>query len=136
MGVFNIYNSVSICLLFVILTSFKPVKSLKGNWEYEGGIYNNKIEGPPKGYVLERRYGAAHYEAFIIQKGTKTQKYEAGDYSLSNNAYQESQTFSSEPSTLIGKKINYVCSFHNDTLTFKGKLFDGTAVEEYWKTMK
>jgi len=124
-------------LLFIALTSLKaPVNSLKGVWEYEGGIYNSKQEGPPKDYRMERRYGAAHYEAFIIQEGAKTEKYEAGNYTINDSTYQEVQTFSSQPSTLMGKKINYVCSFSNNTLTFKGKLFDGTVVEEYWKKIK
>jgi len=136
MKISKLHSVAFFTFLLFIVTSFKPVKSLKGVWEYEGGIYNNKIEGPPKGYILERRYGTAHYEAFIIQKGTKTQKYEAGNYSLINDAYEEIQTYSSEPSTLIGKKIHYVCSFHSDTLTFKGKLFDGTPVEEYWKKIR
>jgi hypothetical protein len=136
MKILKLYVLVSLGLLFVVAMSFKPVKSLKGTWEYEGGIYNNKAEGPPKDYRLERRYSTVSYEAFIIQKGTKTEKYEAGNYSLNNSVYQETQTFSNEASTLIGKKIHYDCSFHNDTLIFKGKLFDGTQVEEYWKKIK
>ena len=131
------YSLFFLTLLFIVSTSLRaPVKSLKGVWEYEGGIYNSKPEGPPKSYRMERRYNAAHYEAFIIQKGTTTEKYEAGDYTISDSSYQEIQTFSSEPSTLVGKKINYVCSVHNDTLTFRGKLFDGTQVEEYWKKIR
>ncbi len=134
----KLFNSLLLCLLVVTATAFKPFNSLKGVWIYEGGIYNNKAEGPPKEYRLERRYNDTGYEAFIIQEGTKTEKYEAGNYNYSpeDRAYRETQTFSSQPSTLIGKEINYTCSFRGSTLIFKGKLFDGTQVEEYWKKVK
>ncbi len=48
MKILKLCSLVSLGLLFVVAMSFKPVKSLKGTWEYEGGIYNNKAEGPPK----------------------------------------------------------------------------------------
>ena len=69
-------------LSFVLVSSFTITETLKGTWQFVGGIYNGKKEGAPAGYVLQREYDVAHYEAFAIEKGYQPEKYETGNYSL------------------------------------------------------
>ncbi|CAN5238081.1 hypothetical protein BH09BAC6_BH09BAC6_35290 [soil metagenome] len=107
--------------------------TLKGVWEYQGDVSNGKKEGAPTDYSLQRRYTDSTYAGFIVEKGVKPEKYEGGNYKLKNDTCLETQTYSLQPSTQVGKTIQYLYTIHNDTLTLKGILANGTAVEEYWK---
>lgn len=123
-------------LIFLAICSFSARETLKGVWEFAGGIYNGKKEGAPAGYVLQRRYTNKSYEAFVIDSGAKPEKYEAGDYQLKGDTCTETETYSSQPSRLKDIPVNYLYSIHNDTLILNATLPSGMTVEEYWKHIK
>jgi len=122
------------CLIFAATTlfSFISPKTLKGTWQFAGGIYNGKKEGAPEGYALQRKYTARHYQAFVIEKGAKPEKYEAGDYALNGDSCIDTETFCSQPSKIANIPIPYLYTLRNDTLTLKGTLPTGMQVQEYW----
>ena len=122
--------------LFFILCSFQNQPTLKGTWEFVGGIYNGKKEGAPTGYALHRKYDAIHYDAYAIEKGYKTERYEAGTYIFKGDTCVDTETFCSQPSKITHIPIHYLYTLKNDTLTLKGTLPTGMRVEEYWKKMK
>ncbi len=123
-------------LLIIIASAFSGGKTLAGKWEYLGGVYNGKKEGPPAEYTLERRYDGAHYNAFALQKGYKPEKYEAGNYTLKGDTCIEIETFSSQPSKLKNIPVHYRYKIRHDSLIFSGTLPSGMIVEEYWKRVK
>jgi hypothetical protein len=123
-------------VFLVVLCAFSGTKTLAGKWEYLGGIYNGKKDGPPAEYTLQRRYDGTHFTAFALQKGYKPEKYEAGDYILKGDTCIETQTFSSQPTKLKGIPVHYRCKIHHDSLIFNGTLPTGMVVEEYWKRVK
>ena len=124
-----------LCFLFtaLLLCSFQTPPSLKGTWEFVGGIYNGKKEGAPTEYALHRKYDDSHYEALAIEKGYNPEKYEAGDYTLIADTCIDKETFCSQPSKITNIPIHYLFIIKNDTLTLKGTLPTGMRVEEYWK---
>jgi hypothetical protein len=125
------------CLfLTLLLCSFQPAPSLKGTWEFVGGIYNGKKEGAPTEYSLQRKYNTTNYQAFAIEKGYKTQKYEAGNYVFKGDTCVDTETFSAQPSKITNIPIHYIYTLKNDTLTLKGTLPTGMQVEEYWRKIK
>ena len=126
------------CLIFTTLTlfSFTSPATLKGTWQFAGGIYNGKKEGAPEGYALHRKYTASHYKAFVIEKGVKPEKYETGKYTLTGDTCIDTETFCSQPSKIIHIPIHYLYTLHNDTLTLKGTLPTGMQVEEYWTRIR
>lgn len=130
------YKTSCLILLTLIMMSFSASNPLKGTWEYAGDVFNGKVEGAPTEYSLQRKYSSKSYESFLLEKGEKPQKYEAGDYSLNADTCIETQTFSSQESKLVGVSIHYVYSFSNDTLTLTGTLPNGNTVKEYWKKAK
>ena len=123
----------SLCLA---LCSFTGAPTLKGTWEFVGGIYNGKKEGAPKDYALNRKYDDNKYDAFAIEKGYQPQKYESGNYTLKDDTCVDTETFSSEPSKITNIAIHYLYSVKHDTLTLKGTLPTGMQVEEYWKKIR
>jgi len=123
-------------LLLVISTAFMNGNSLKGTWEYLGGIYNGKKDNPPTEYTLQRTYDDAHFNAYALEKGYKPEKYEAGDYIIKGDTCIETQTFSSQPTKLKNIPVHYQFSIRNDSLILKGTLPTGMVVEEYWKRVK
>lgn len=133
----NPVNRFIFSLVFILLgTSFADKETLKGVWEFQGGIYNGKKEGAPTEFTLQRKYNTKHFEAFAIEKGSKPEKYEAGDYILKGDTCIETETYSSRPSKLTNIPISYLYSVRNDTLTLKATLPSGMTVEEYWKRIK
>jgi hypothetical protein len=132
----RIYIISLLSILCAGFSSVQPITSLKGNWQYLGGIYNGKKDGPPKEYTLQRRYDNAQYEAFALQKGYEPEKYEAGFYTLKGDTCIETETFSSQASKLKDIPIHFFFEIRNDTLIFKGTLPSGMVVEEYWKKLK
>lgn len=133
-------NKITLCVfLFVVLvggSAFQTQPNLKGTWEFVGGIYNGKKEGAPTEYSLQRKYNASGYEAFAIEKGYKTEKYEAGSYVFKADTCVDTETFSAQPSKITDIPIHYLYTLKNDTLTLKGTLPTGMRVEEYWKKIK
>ncbi|BAU54755.1 hypothetical protein MgSA37_02933 [Mucilaginibacter gotjawali] len=129
-------KQVGILLGGFLFCSFQNQPSLKGTWEFVGGIYNGKKEGAPTEYALHRKYNITGYEAFAIEKGYKTQKYEAGNYVFKGDTCVDTETFSAQPSKITNIPIHYIYTLKNDTLTLKGTLPTGMKVEEYWRKMK
>jgi len=123
-------------VLVMVLSSFVVVSSLKGTWQYAGGISAGKRYPAPDGYLQQRIYTKDKFEAVLLEKGEKPLKYEAGEYSLKNDSCFETQTYSLQPSVLTGKTIHYHYTIKNDTLFLKGKLPNGIEVEDYWKKVK
>jgi len=131
------YISTILSFLFIlVIYSFVAKQTLKGIWEFRGGVYNGKKEGAPKEYTLERKYDGDHYEAFAIDSSNRPEKYEAGDYVLKGDTCIETETYSSQPSKLLGIPVHYLYSVRNDTLTLKATLPSGMAVEEYWRSKR
>jgi len=126
------------CTLFIaiIFFSFQSPKTLKGTWEFVGGIYNGKREGATKEYSLHRKYTATNYEAFVIEKGYKPEKYETGNYALKGDTCVDTETYSKQHSDITNIPIHYLFTVRNDTLILKGKLPTGMQVEEYWRRVK
>ena len=126
------------CLIFtgLLLLSFTSPATLKGTWQFIGGIYNGKKEGAPKDYDLQRIYDAEYYNAFVIEKNMKPEKYETGNYVLKGDTCLDTETFCSQPSKITNIPIHYLYTLHNDTLTLKGTLPTGMRVEEYWRRVK
>jgi hypothetical protein len=123
-------------LLIVFLSSLQAKISLKGTWEFAGGIYNGKKEGAPTDYKLQRKYTDAGYQAFASQKGYKTEKYEAGTYLFKGDTCVDTETFCSQPSKITNIPIHYLYKLKNDTLTLSAILPTGMRVEEYWRKVK
>jgi hypothetical protein len=129
-------KKIGVLFMSLLLLSFQTTTTLKGTWKFVGGIYNGKKEGQPTEYALQRKYDTAHYEAFIIEKGYKPEKYETGDYFLKGDSCIDIETFSSQPSKITNIPVHYLFSLTKDTLTLKGTLPTGATVEEYWKRIK
>lgn len=129
-------NLIFAFVALLIFSSFAQVSSLKGTWQYAGGISNGKRYAAPDGFAQQRKYTKDKFEAFLLEKGEKPLRYEAGNYSLKKDSCFETQTYSLEPSTLTGKTIHYRYTIKNDTLFLKGKLPNGIEVEDYWKKVK
>ncbi|MFB9844479.1 hypothetical protein [Mucilaginibacter ginsenosidivorans] len=122
--------------LIVALAAFSGPKTLKGTWSYVGGIYNGKKEGAPTGYSLRRKYSDTTFEAFVIDKGSKPEKFESGYYFLKSDTCIETETYSAQPSKLTGHPVNYHYEIRKDSLIFSGRLPTGMIIEEYWKRVK
>jgi len=122
--------------LLLIASSFKPVPSLRGTWKFAGGIYNGKKESAPVGYSLQRKYDKSRYEAFLLEKGLKPEKYEAGNYTLKGDTCVDTETFSQQPSKITNIPVYYSFTLSNDSLILKGTLPTGMKVEEYWRRIK
>jgi hypothetical protein len=127
---------IGVVLIIFIISAFQTKPSLKGTWEFVGGVYNGKKEGATKDYKLQRKYTDSRYEAFMSEPGYKTQKYEAGTYVFKGDTCVDTETFSSEESRILNIPIHYLYTLKNDTLTLKGRLPTGMRVEEYWKRVK
>jgi hypothetical protein len=134
MGKIKTFAILILCM--ACLTSIKLSGTLAGKYIYAGDIENGKKEAGPTDYTLLRNYDAAHFTAYVIQKGYKTEKYETGNYSLTIDTCFETQTWCSQPSKLLNIAVHYHYSFNKDTLVLKGILPNGTKVEEYWKRVK
>lgn len=120
-------------LVIVWLSSFNQGNSLKGIWEFQGGIYNGKKEGAPTEYTLQRKYQDDKFDAYLLEKGEQPQKYQSGNYQLESDTCLETETYSAQPSQLTGKTIKYHYSIRRDTLVLQGILPTGMTIEEYWK---
>jgi hypothetical protein len=132
-------NNRLILALLIILTccSFiQAVNPLKGTWVFKGGIYNGKKEGAPTEYSLQRKYTANNFDAFLLEKGVKPEKYQSGKYRLKSDSCFETETYSAQPSKLTGITLKYRYSIRKDTLIFQGILPTGMVVTEYWKKVK
>lgn len=117
----------------IILTSFVNQTTLKGTWQFNGGVYNGKRDTALMQYTLRRVYTDHDFNAFASQQGYKTEHYEAGNYVLKGDTCFETQTYSSQPSQATGKTIAYIITFKNNEFILSGTLPSGMVVEEHWK---
>jgi hypothetical protein len=124
-----------VCLV-VALSSFSAEKTLSGTWEYRGSLLNGKKDGAPKDYKLQRKYTDLQYNAYVIEEGQKTQKYESGKYKLKGDTCFETQTYCSQASKLIGVTVHYIYRVKHDTLFLLAKLPNGNIEEDCWKKVK
>jgi hypothetical protein len=129
-------KKLSLPFLIIISLAFSVSRSLKGTYEYAGGIYNGKPEKASAEYKLQRHYDKGSYEGKFIAAGEDTIVYEKGNYQLLPDTCLETQTFSSQPSKWLNTTLRYQYKISHDTLTFSGKLPNGTTVLEYWKKVK
>jgi len=129
-------KSILLTLGIPVITAFQSVPTLKGTWQFAGDMNKGKREGAPKEYALQKKYNDGHYEAFVIEKGSKPEKYETGDYVLKGDTCVDTETFCSQPSKITHIPIHYSFTIKKDTLTIKGVLPNGVQVEEYWKKVK
>ncbi|MDP9078740.1 MAG: hypothetical protein M3O71_15015 [Bacteroidota bacterium] len=136
MNFIKIYKIGSLVILSLVLLSFQQANSLKGTWEYCGDVFNGKTEGAPVEYSLQRKYTKTNFESFLLEKGQKAEKYEAGDYTINADTCLETQTFSLQESKLVGITIHYAYSIRNDTLILTGTLPSGGVTKEFWKKVK
>ena len=133
MKIKSLLKAILICLIYLIATSFQSPKLLKGTWEYLGGIHNGHPVPPPAGIKLERVYTENQYEGFIVQKNGEKIRYNAGKYTIVNNIYKETQTFSNQPTLLTGKTVDYTYAIRNNKVTFKGQWYGKYPMEDSWK---
>jgi hypothetical protein len=124
-----------ICIILGV-SSLQKETTLKGTWEFRGSIFNGKYDGAPKDYTLQRKYTAAQYDAFLLEKGEKTVKFESGNYKLKGDTCLETQTFSAQPSKLKGVTVHYWYIVRHDSLILRAKLPNGFVEEDYWKKVK
>jgi hypothetical protein len=132
-------NKILLTLIAIVslsTLSFAQTKSLKGTWQFNGGIYNGKPDGAPKDYKLQRIYTDKGFTAYASQKGYKTERYEAGNYVLKGDSCFETSTFSSRPSQLLGKRVPYLLKISKTEIIFSGQLPSGMVVEEHWIKIK
>lgn len=121
-------------ILVLFLPNTNP--TLKGTWEYRGGIFNGKNSAAPKDYTQQRKYTDTNFDAFLYEKGEKTVKYESGNYVLNADTCLETQTYCLQTQKMIGVTISYHYTIRNDTLILSGKLPNGAIIEDYWKKVK
>jgi hypothetical protein len=128
--------TVASLLIITCCSAFQAAPTLKGTWTFKGGIYNGKKEGAPTDYTLQRKYQSDKFDAFLLEKGEKPQKYQSGNYSLKKDTCAETETYSAQPSKMTGKMMKYHYTIRRDTLILQGILPTGMKVEEYWKRAK
>lgn len=122
-------------MLTALTTSAQNNKSsLKGTWQFAGGVYNGKTDTASTAYTMQRVYSDIDFNAFASEKGYKTERYEAGRYILKGDTCFETQTFSSRPSQLLDKTMVYTYQVkNNNELILSGTLPSGMVVEEHWR---
>ncbi|MDB5032479.1 MAG: hypothetical protein JWP71_3200 [Mucilaginibacter sp.] len=123
-------------LAMLVLSSSQQDNTLKGTWEYRGGKINNKISPAPKGYSQQRKYTDKAFEAYLLEKGEKPVKYEAGNYSLKGDTCLETQTYCLQSQEMVGVVVRYAYRVKDDTLFLNATLPNGARVEDYWKKIK
>jgi hypothetical protein len=119
----------------IICSAFQQSSLLKGNYEYQGGVYNGKAEGAPVGYKMTRAYTDKDFIATVTQKGFSPAKYEAGKYTTKEDSCFETATFNKQTPQLVGKTSRFRYRFLKNTLILSGKTPGGMIVVEYWKKL-
>ncbi|OCX53410.1 hypothetical protein BEL04_03665 [Mucilaginibacter sp. PPCGB 2223] len=118
------------------MLSFTDITTLKGTWQYNGGVSNGKAEGPPTQYTLQRKYTDKTFTAFVLEKGSKPEKYEAGNYTLKGDTCFETCTFNSQTPQAVGKTVTYIYSIDKGIIHLKAVLPGGTVVDDQWKKVR
>ena len=126
----------SILGVFIIIQVACSSNTFKGTWQYDGGIYDGKLQSASADFKMQRNYSSGKYEAYAIEGEDEPQKYGSGRYEMKGNKFLVTSEFSAQPSQLIGQTIIYQFKIENDKLTISGILPNGMKVEEYWKKIK
>lgn len=122
--------------LLTVLCSFSGEKTLQGTWTFVGSMFNGKYDGPSKDYILQRKYTANTYDAYVLEPGQKPEKFESGKYQLVGDTCLETQTYSQQPSKLKGVTVHYAYIVRHDSLILHAKLPSGFYEDDYWKKVK
>lgn len=123
----------------IVLSSFyqsKPLKTLKGTWQFAGDILNGKKEEATDDIQIQRKYTDSDFTAYYAEKDSLPQKYETGTYKMTGDTCLETETWSGIPSRLLNVTIHFHCAMSNDTLVLTGILPDGATTIDYWKRVK
>lgn len=123
-------------IICISLISFADIITLKGTWQYNGGESNGKAEGPPTQYTLQRKYTDKDFTAYVLEKGSKPEKYEAGTYTLKGDTCLETCTFNNQTPQAVGKTVAYIFSVNDGIIHLKATLPGGTVVDDQWKKIK
>ena len=132
----KLFTTSAACIILLMACNSSN-SSLKGKWQYAGGITNGKAEGATEGYQLQRTYTDNNFEAYMLEEGVEPEKYQTGDYKLKGDSCIETETFNMQPSLLTGVAVHYQYQLKGDTLILKGTLpTNKVQVEEHWTRIK
>jgi hypothetical protein len=132
-------SGLALGLLFIVLCSFyqpKPLKTLKGTWQYAGDILNGKKEEATDDIQIRRKYTDTDFTSYYNEKDSLPQKYETGTYKLAGDTCLETETWSALPSQLLNITVHYHYAISHDTLILTGVLPNGATTVDYWKRVK
>ncbi len=122
-----------ICLILIAGCS---ANQLKGTWQYEGGVYNEKEQKASPEFQMQRTYTSDTYEAFLLEGDAEPELYNSGVFEIEGDSLHITSKFSSQPSQNTDVTISYKFKIDKDRLTTNGVLPNGMVVEEYWKKVK
>lgn len=122
-----------ICLILIAGCS---ENQLKGTWQYDGGVYNEKEQKASPEFQMQRTYTSDAYEAFVLEGDAEPELYNSGVYEIEGDSLHITSKFSSQPSQNTDVTISYKFKVDKDRLTTNGVLPNGMVVEEYWKKVK
>lgn len=126
----------SIFGIFIVIQVACSSTSLKGTWQYDGGVYDGKSQLASADFKMQRTYTADKYEAYMIDGEAEPEKYGSGRYEIKGDSFVVTSEYSLRPSQLIGKTISYKFKIDSNKITLNGILPNGMKVEEYWKKIK
>lgn len=129
---FKIYFS-GLCLILFSACSSNP---LKGTWQYDGGVYNGKLQKASLEFQMQRTYTNDTYEAFMLEGSADPELYNSGVFELKGDSLLVTSKFSSSPSQNTDVTIAYKFRIDQERLITNGVLPNGMVVEEHWKRVK
>lgn len=127
---------ISLILFSMVVNSSCNRRPLKGTWQYNGGVYNGKVQHASTEFQMRRIYTHDDYEAYLMEGNNPPNLYNSGIYEIKGDTLLITSKFSSRPSQNTDVTIAYKFVIDNDKLTIKGVLPNGMLVEEYWKKVK
>lgn len=122
-----------LCLILIAGCSSSP---LTGTWQYDGGIYNGKLQNASPDFKMHRTYTSDTYEAVLLEGTAAPELYNSGIYEIKGDSIFLTSKYSSQPSQTTDVKIGYKFKIEGQKLTTNGVLPNGMVVEEYWKKVK
>jgi len=126
----------SLLLLILVVISSCSKGPLKGTWQYNGGVYNGKVQYASTEFQMQRIYTHDDYEAYLLEGNNPPNLYNSGIYEIKGDTLLIKSKYSSRPSQNTDVTIAYKFVIDKDKLTIKGVLPNGMLVEEYWKKVK
>lgn len=129
------YKLPSILFCLILLSSCSK-SSIKGTWQYDGGLYNGREQKASPDFQMQRTYTGNTFEAFMIEGTAKPELYSSGIYQIKGDILMITSKFSSRPSQNTDVMITYKFAIEQEKLTINGILPNGMVIEEYWKKVK